>query len=69
MSVAFRQPTLKNPIPAIGKFVVSGLMTIFVGMIAMGEQAGRARAAAELARNGYMEEAKRIILREDQKNV
>jgi len=45
------------------------LMTAFVAVIAFGESAGRARAAAELARMGYMDEAKALILREDEKNV
>ena len=37
----------------------------FVGLIAMGESAGRARAAAELSRMGYHEEAKNIMLGKD----
>lgn len=65
MSVAFRQPTFKNPIPYIFKGITSVFMGIFVSMIAMGEQAGRSRAAAELARMGYMDEAKAIILGKD----
>ena len=69
MAVAFRQPTFKNPLPALGKFVVTGLMTIFVGMIAMGETAGRARAARELANMGRYEEAKALILRKDKEDV
>ena len=47
----------------------NALIAFFVGMIALGESAGRARAAAELSRQGYHEEAKRLILREDLKNV
>ena len=69
MAVAFRQPTFKNPLPAIFKGIVAVAMGIFVGMIALGESAGRARAASELARMGYMEEAKRIMLRKDQDSV
>lgn len=38
------------------------LMTAFVAVIAFGESAGRARAASELARQGYMDEAKALIL-------
>lgn len=34
----------------------------FVGLIAMAESAGRARAAAELSRQGYYAEAKALIL-------
>ena len=62
MAVAFRQPTFKNPLPYIFKGIASVAMSIFVGMIAMGEQAGRSRAAAELSRQGYHDEAKALIL-------
>lgn len=62
MSVAFRQPTFKNPIPNILKSVGSVFTGILVGMIAIGESAGRARAAAELHRMGYHEEAKYLML-------
>lgn len=48
----------RNPFTTIG----SVLTGIFVAMIAMGEQAGRSRAAAELARMGYYDEAKALIL-------
>ena len=37
-------------------------MTIWIGIIASGEAAGRARAVAELTRMGYHEEAKRLML-------
>jgi len=37
----------------------------FVGLIAMGESAGRARAAAELSRQGYHQEAKNLMLGKD----
>jgi hypothetical protein len=69
MAVALRQPTFKNPLPKMFKLLGKVLMTVFVGIIAFGESAGRARAAAELSRQGYHEEAKRLILREDLKNV
>lgn len=36
-------------------------ITAFIGLIAFGESAGRARAAAELHRQGYTEEAKRLM--------
>ena len=62
MAVAYRQPTFKNPLPTIFKWIGSIAMSIFVGMIAMGEQAGRSRAAAELSRQGYYDEAKALIL-------
>ena len=48
----------RNPFTVIG----SVLTGIFVAMIAMGEQAGRSRAAAELSRQGYHKEAKALIL-------
>ena len=48
----------KNPFTIIGTM----LTTIFVGMIAMGESAGRARAAAELSRQGFHDEAKALML-------
>ena len=69
MAVALRQPTFKNPLPKVFKLLGKVLMTVFVGIIAFGESAGRARAAAELSRQGYHEEAKRLILREDLKDV
>ena len=34
----------------------------FVGIIALGESAGRARAASELSRQGYHDEAKALML-------
>ena len=36
--------------------------SVMHGIIAMGESAGRARAARELARQGYYEEAKKLML-------
>jgi len=69
MAVALRQPTFKNPLPKIFNLLGKALMAVFIGIIAFGESAGRARAAAELSRQGYHEEAKRLILREDLKNV
>jgi len=69
MSVAYRQPTFVNPLPKVFKALGKALMAVFIGIIAFGESAGRARAAAELSRQGYHEEAKRLILREDLKNV
>tara|TARA_B100001113_G_scaffold328049_1_gene302001 strand:+ start:818 stop:1021 length:204 start_codon:yes stop_codon:yes gene_type:complete len=41
------------------------LAVMFVGLIAFGESAGRARAARELARQGYHDEAKNIMLGKD----
>ena len=37
------------------------LFTAFVAVIAFGESAGRARAAAELSRQGYYAEAKALM--------
>ena len=34
----------------------------FVGLIAFGESAGRARAASELSRQGYHDEARALML-------
>lgn len=38
------------------------LIAVWVGFLAFGESAGRARAAAELHRQGYYEEAKALML-------
>jgi len=38
------------------------LVTAFVTIIAFGESAGRARAAAELSRQGYHDEANALML-------
>ena len=60
--VAFRRPTFKNPLPKIFKAIGKGFVAFWIGLIAMGEQAGRSRAAAELSRQGYHDEAKALIL-------
>ena len=67
MAVAYRQPTFKNPLPAILKGTGKVLVGMLVAIMAFGESAGRARAAAELSRQGYHEEARRLMLREDEK--
>ena len=64
--VEFRRPTFQNPLPKMLKALGKGFMAVFIGIIALGESAGRARAAAELSRQGYPEEARRLMLREDQ---
>ena len=56
---------IKNPFYGIGT-VLAG---IWMGMIAFGEQAGRSRAASELARMGYYDEAKELMLNRKDKNV
>jgi len=45
------------------------LVAFFNGVIALGESAGRARAARELANMGRHEEAKTLMLRKDKENV
>ena len=47
-----------NPLKAIGKTIIA----IWIGFIAFGESAGRARAAAELSRQGFHKEAKALML-------
>ena len=42
--------------------VRKSLHVVFVAVIAFGESAGRARAASELTRQGYFEEAKALML-------
>lgn len=62
MAVAYRQPTFQNPLPKLFRTISKGLFAMFIGIIALGESAGRARAAAELSRQGYHEEAKALML-------
>ena len=64
--VNFRQPTFKNPLPKMFRALGKGFMAVFIGIIAFGESAGRARAAAELSRQGYHEEARNLMLRKDE---
>ena len=45
------------------------VVAFFIGIIAMGESVGRARAAAELSRQGYYKEAKDLMLRKDKEDV
>lgn len=45
------------------------LTTIFLGIVAFGESAGRARAARELANMGLYEEAKALMLQGAKKDV
>ena len=46
----------------ICKVVQTALVTFAMGVWAFGESAGRARAAEALWREGYHEEAKRLML-------
>ena len=55
VSIPFRRPTFKNPIPKILKKVWNFIST--TALIA-----GTSRAAAELHRQGYHEEAKNLML-------
>lgn len=64
MAVALRQPTFKNPLPKMFKLLGKVLMTVLMGIMAFGESAGRARAAAELSRQGLHKEAKALMLKE-----
>ena len=51
-----------NKTSNLGKMVSRGLVAFAMGAWAFGESAGRARAAAELHRQGFYEEAKRLML-------
>lgn len=44
------------------KMIRTAFSIAFVGLIAFGENAGRARAAAELSRMGMQDEAKALML-------
>ena len=54
--------TMTKATTGFGKAIVKTLLAIWIGFIAFGESAGRARAAAELHRQGYYEEAKALML-------
>ncbi len=64
--VAFRRATFKNPLPSILRGTGKVLLSVLMGIVAFGESAGRARAAAELSRQGYHEEARNLMLRKDE---
>ena len=51
-----------NKTSNLGKIVSRGLIAFAMGVWAFGESAGRARAASELYRQGYVEEARRLML-------
>jgi hypothetical protein len=55
ISVPFRRATFKNPLPKFFKKVWNGIVEV-------GYVAGTSRAAAELHRQGYHEEAKALML-------
>ena len=54
--------TMTDATTGLGKAIGKTLLAMWIGFIAFGESAGRARAAAELHRQGYTEEAKRLML-------
>mgnify|MGYP000020321361 CR=1 FL=1 len=62
MTVATISNTTWNYTCKICSVLRKALAVAFVGLIAFGESAGRARAASELSRQGYHEEAKRLML-------
>jgi hypothetical protein len=47
----------------------NAIIAFFVAAIALGESAGRARAARELANMGRLKEAKALMLRKDKEDV
>jgi hypothetical protein len=61
MTVATMTNTTWTYTCKICKMIRTALSVAFVGLIAFGESAGRARAAAELSRQGYHAEAKSLM--------
>ena len=59
---AITQTTFYNITCKICTVIRNALVTAFVAIIAFGESAGRARAASELARQGYYKEAEALML-------
>ena len=62
MTVATMTSTTWTYTCKICKMIRTALSVAFVGLIAFGESAGRARAASELSRQGYHDEAKALML-------
>ena len=62
---ALTQTSFYNITCKICTVIRNALITAFVAVIAFGESAGRARAASELSRQGYHEEAKNLMLGKD----
>ena len=56
--------TMTDATTGFGKAILRTLIAVWIGLIAFGESAGRARAASELYRLGYVEEARRLMLEE-----
>jgi hypothetical protein len=71
MTVATMTNTTWTYTCKICKVINKALAVMFVGIIAFGESAGRARAASELSRQGFHKEARALMLspREYGKNV
>ena len=61
MTVATMTSTTWTYTCKICKMIRTALSIAFVSIIAFGESAGRARAANELARQGYYDEAKALM--------
>ena len=62
MTVATMTNTTWTYTCKICKVINKALAVMFVGIIAFGESAGRARAAAELSRQGFHKEARALML-------
>ena len=62
MTVATMTNTTWTYTCKICKILRTALSVAFVGLIAFGESAGRARAAAELSRQGFHKEARALML-------
>ena len=62
--VNFRRPTFKNPLPKLFRAIGKGFIAVLMAIVTFGESAGRARAAAELSRQGLHKEAKALMLKE-----
>jgi hypothetical protein len=62
MTVATISNTTWNYTCKICSQLRNALSVVLVGLIAFGESAGRARAASELSRMGYHDEAKALML-------
>ena len=71
MTVATMTNTTWTYTCKICKVINKALAVMFVGIIAFGESAGRARAASALSRQGFHKEARALMLspREYGKNV
>ena len=62
MTVATMTNTTWTYTCKICKTIRTALSIAFVGLIALGESAGRARAASELSRQGFHSEARALML-------